>query len=128
MDKTILFIRYDKTKSKVEKIFSFIHYFFIFIFFRLTFSDILLIIDSFIQKSLLPYFTSKAPLEPDWFKITNPYFWHPFKGIIVTVTIYLMVAISAERFRAVCYPLSKRQVRLESKVILNLVKSNIKIS
>ena len=76
----------------------------------MTISDSLLIIDSFIQKSLLPYFTKKAPLEPDWFKISNPYFWHPFKGIIVTVTIYLMVAISAERFRAVCYPLSKRQV------------------
>ena len=85
----------------------------------------LLIIDSFIQKSLLPYFTSKAPLEPDWFKITNPYFWHPFKGIIVTVTIYLMVAISAERFRAVCYPLSKRQVSHASKVILNLGKNHI---
>ena len=80
------------------------------LYFRLTISDSLLIIDSFIQKSLLPYFTRNAPLEPDWFKISNPYFWHPFKGIIVTVTIYLMVAISAERFRAVCYPLSKRQV------------------
>ena len=79
--------------------------------FRLAMSDNLLIIDSFIQKSLIPYFTSNAPFEPDWFKISNPYFWHPLKGIIVTVTIYLMVAISAERFRAVCYPLTKRQVR-----------------
>ena len=79
--------------------------------FRLAMSDNLLIIDSFIQKSLIPYFTSNAPFEPYWFKISNPYFWHPFKGIIVTVTIYLMVAISAERFRAICYPLSKRQVR-----------------
>ena len=69
--------------------------------FRLAMSDNLLIIDSFIQKSLIPYFTSNAPFEPEWFKISNPYFWHPFKGIIVTVTIYLMVAISAERFRAV---------------------------
>ena len=39
-----------------------------------------------------------------------PYFWYPFRGIIVTVTIYMMLAISAERFRAVCYPLSKRHV------------------
>ena len=81
------------------------------LFHSLVFSDTLLIIDSFIQNALLPYFTANAPLEPEWFKISNPYFWHPFKGIIVTVTIYLMVAISAERFRAVCYPLSKRQVR-----------------
>ena len=39
-----------------------------------------------------------------------PYFWYPCRGIIVTVTIYMMLAISAERFRAVCYPLSKRHV------------------
>ena len=26
------------------------------------------------------------------------------------MTIYMMLAISAERFRAVCYPLSKRHV------------------
>ena len=82
--------------------------------FRLAMWDNLLIIDSFIQKSFIPYFTSNAPFEPDWFKISNPYFWHPFKGIIVTVTIYLMVAISAERFRAVCFPLSKRQVSILS--------------
>ena len=130
VDKTIHCIRYEifvnfiyifvkiVQRKKISSLILFLY----FIFFRLTFSDSLLIIDSFIQKSLLPYFTSKSPLEPDWFKITNPYFWHPFKGIIVTVTIYLMVAISAERFRAVCYPLSKRQVRLESLLIFNLGK------
>ena len=66
--------------------------------------------DSLIQKTIIPYFTSVSPLEPTWFRVMYPYFWHPFKGIIVTVTIYLMLAISAERFRAVCYPLSKRHV------------------
>ena len=50
--------------------------------------------------------------EPGWFILTYPYFWHPFKGIILTITIYMMVAISAERFRAVCYPLSKRHVSI----------------
>ena len=94
----------------------------VFISSRLTFSDILLIVDSFIQKSLLPYFTSYSPLEPDWFKISHPFFWHPFKGIIVTVTIYLMVAISAERFRAVCYPLSKRQVSINDNTSLRKIK------
>ena len=72
--------------------------------------DCLLIVDSFVQKSILPYFTSISPVEPHWFRVSFPYFWHPFKGIIVTVTIYMMVAISAERFRAVCFPLSKRHV------------------
>ena len=78
--------------------------------YRLAIADTLLIMDSIVQKSILPYFTRNSPLEPTWFKATYPYFWYPFKGIIVTATIYLMVAISAERFRAVCYPLSKRQV------------------
>ena len=84
-----------------------IHFCFIF---RLAICDCLLIVDSFIQNSILPYFTSISPLEPTWFKVTYPYLWYPFKGIVVTVTMYMMVAISAERFRAVCYPLSKRHV------------------
>ena len=77
---------------------------------RLSILDCLLIMDSFVQKSIIPYFTSISPLEPTWFRFTFPYFWYPFKGIIVTVTMYMVVAISAERFRAVCYPLSKRHV------------------
>ena len=65
-----------------------------------------------IQKTIIPYLTSLSPRDPDWYKISYPYFWHPFKGIIVAITIYLMVAISAERYRAVCYPLSRRHVSL----------------
>ena len=70
----------------------------------------MLIIDSFIERSILPYFAEGSPIEPVWFRATFPYIWHPFKGIINTLTIYMMLAISAERFRAVCYPLSKRHV------------------
>ena len=79
--------------------------------FRLAITDCLLIIDSFVQKSIIPYFTGELPSIPLWYKVTYPYFWHPFKGIIVTTTIYMIVAVSAERFRAVCYPLSRRHVR-----------------
>ena len=57
-------------------------------------------------------------MEPDWYKISYPYFWHPWKGIIVTVTIYLLVAISAERYRAVCHPLSRRHVSTSLKKYL----------
>ena len=71
-----------------------------------------MIVDSFIQKSIIPHFTSESPSDPLWFKLTFPYFWHPFKGIMVTVTIYMIVAVSAERYRAVCYPLSKRHVSI----------------
>ena len=43
-----------------------------------------------------------------WFKLSYPYFWHPAKGMIQTSTIFMVVAVSAERFRAFCYPMSKR--------------------
>ena len=65
-----------------------------------------------VQKTIIPYLTDLSPIEPDWYKISYPYFWHPWKGIIATVNIYLMVAISVERFRAVCYPLSRRHVSI----------------
>ena len=85
--------------------------------FRLSIADCLLIIDSFVQKSVLPYFAKESPLDPYWFKLTFPYFWYPFKGIIVAVNIYMMVAVSAERFRSVCYPLSKRYVSCYIKYV-----------
>ena len=78
--------------------------------FRLSVCDCVLIVDSVMQKSMLPYFTKDSPDMPVWFNDTNPYIWYPLKGIVVTVNIYLMVSISAERFRAVCYPLSRRHV------------------
>ena len=80
--------------------------------YRLAISDCLLIVDSFVQKSIIPHFTNESPSAPFWYKVTFPYIWHPFKGIIVTATIYMVVAVSAERFRAVCYPLSKRHVSI----------------
>lgn len=90
-------------------------------FLRLAVSDSLLIVDSIVQKSIVPYFMGNPGSflrEPGWFIVTYPYFWHPFKGIILTITIYMMVAISAERFRAVCYPLSKRHVSICNHFIL----------
>ena len=79
--------------------------------FRLAIFDNLFIVDSLIEKAILPYFTTISPRDPTWYKITYPYFWHPVKGIIRTITIYMMVVISAERYRSVCYPLCKRHVR-----------------
>lgn len=78
--------------------------------FRNSILDCFLIVDSFVQKAIVPYFSKDIGEEPAWFVITFPFVWYPFKGMIVTATIYMMVAISAERFRAVCYPLSNRHV------------------
>jgi hypothetical protein len=49
--------------------------------------------------------------EPHWFKMSYPYFWHPVKGMVKNGTIFMVVAVSAERYRAICHPLRKRQVR-----------------
>ena len=80
------------------------------ILFSLAITDCLLIVDSCITKSIIPNWANTDGIEPYWFRVSFPAFWHPFKGIIVTITIYMVVAVSAERFRAVCHPLSKRHV------------------
>ena len=41
-----------------------------------------------------------------------PYFWHPIKGIFLSSTIFMVVAVSAERFRAICHSMSKRHVSI----------------
>jgi len=61
-----------------------------------------------IQKAIVGNFLKP---EPHWFKLSYPYFWHPFKGMVKNGTIFMVVAVSAERYRAICYPLSKRQVK-----------------
>ena len=95
-----------------------------FLFSRLAVFDSLFIVDCLIEKSIIPYFTEISPKEPIWYKITFPYFWHPMKGIIRTITIYMMVVISAERYRTVCFPLCKRHVR--KLIIIILITINRK--
>ena len=42
---------------------------------------------------------------PDWFNVSYPYVIHPLKGMVQTGTIYMVVAVSAERYKAICFPL-----------------------
>ena len=73
----------------------------------LAVADSLLIMDMILEKSIIGNFLST---EPMWYKISYPYFWHPVcRGIIQSCTIFMVVAVSAERYRAVCHPMSKRQ-------------------
>ena len=48
--------------------------------------------------------------EPVWYKLSYALFWHPIKGIFHSASIFMVVAVSAERFRAVCYPFTTRHV------------------
>ena len=49
---------------------------------------------------------------PEWYNKTYPYVWHPIKGISLSATIFMVVAVSAERFRAVCHPFSRHHVSI----------------
>ena len=46
--------------------------------------------------------------EPYWYRILYPYLLHPFKNIALTSSIFMVVAISAERHRAIVDPLNHR--------------------
>jgi hypothetical protein len=49
------------------------------------------------------------PLLPlDRYRISYPYFLHPISSNVQSVTVFMVVAISAERYRAICHPLSLR--------------------
>ncbi len=46
--------------------------------------------------------------EPLWYRLLFPYVLHPLKGFCISASIFMVVAISAERHRAICSPLTHR--------------------
>ena len=69
--------------------------------------DTLLILDFILEISVMRVFNSRVA-EPMWYREAFPYLIHPARGILQTTVIFMIVAVSVERFRAVCYPLSHR--------------------
>ena len=57
-------------------------------------------VGTFIRSESLP--------EPLWYRVTFPYVLHPFKWFSISSSIFMVVAISAERHRAICSPLTHR--------------------
>ena len=45
---------------------------------------------------------------PDWYKFLYPYFIHPGKAIFVSATVFMVVAVSADRQRAICHSMLYR--------------------
>ena len=64
--------------------------------------DSLLIVVSVIETAVIGTFMNTLPM---WYKLAFPYFLNPFKGMVHTATIFMVVAVSAERYKAVCHPL-----------------------
>ena len=73
--------------------------------FSLSVIDVGLILDMVIQKCVAYYFE-----EPMWYRRLYPYVLHPIKGVLLNSSMFMIVAVSAERFRAICYPFSDNQV------------------
>ena len=48
---------------------------------------------------------SFLPELPFVYNYFYPFVIHPAKGIVQALTIYMVVAVSAERYKAVCHPL-----------------------
>jgi hypothetical protein len=73
----------------------------------LSIVDSLLIFVEVAETSIMGTLNDNADAmdPPTWYRLAYPYLLYPMKGMIRTATIYMVVAISAERFKAICYPL-----------------------
>ena len=65
---------------------------------------------------------------PEWYNKTFPYIWHPLKGMSLSATIFMVIAVSAERFRAVCYPMSRHHVSNLLEPVMIRINPSIEIS
>lgn len=67
--------------------------------------DLLLILTFILEFSILNEFLQG---QPYWYRMMFPYFVHPLKHILLSLCIFLMVAVSSERCQAICHPLRER--------------------
>ena len=64
--------------------------------------DSLVLINLMGENALLQTFLKKDPV---WYRAAYPKILHPLKGMVQTAAIYMVVAVSAERYKAVVHPL-----------------------
>lgn len=88
----------------------------------LSFWDFLLILDVMGEMSIIGVFMGK---EPMWFKVLYPWIIHPIRGFIQTTSMYMVVAVSTERFQAVCYPLAPRHSYIKFVIVAILISFGI---
>ena len=56
----------------------------------------------------LAYMDGFGNAQPAWYKTLFPLLLHPAKSILMSVCVYMIVAIAANRFQAICYPMKYR--------------------
>ena len=56
------------------------------------------------QLSILYNILTYSPLFR--YKVIFPYFWYPFKNVVTSGCVFMVVAVAAERYFAICKPLT----------------------
>ena len=54
--------------------------------------------------------------SPDWYKVLYPFVIHPGKTISMSATVFMVVAVSADRQRAICHPMLYRVRNLKPEM------------
>ncbi len=57
---------------------------------------------------------------PKWYISLYPYLLHPGKAISLSATVYMVVAVAADRQRAICHPMLYRVRRTTSLLSVNI--------
>ncbi|QQP49426.1 Uncharacterized protein FKW44_010101 [Caligus rogercresseyi] len=71
----------------------------------LSLTDLVLIIIFMAMSTSTITANFRSQNQPPWFKILFPYFLWPFGHIAITASVLMVVAVSAERYLAICRPL-----------------------
>ena len=81
-----------------------------------TLLSILLIIDSIcLVFILIEVLSNTFRLQVQLYDIFHPYFFHPFRNISLTSSIFMTIAIAHERYKAIQYPVLHRQNRRSTR-------------
>ena len=63
--------------------------------------------------------------SPNWYKVLYPFVIHPGKTISMSATVFMVVAVSADRQRAICHPMlyrvSQETLELANEVLIIFV-------
>ncbi len=72
---------------------------------NLAVADSLFLVSYVYDSSYLDAFQNSSP---DWYKRLFPHFFHPLKHMAMTTCVYMVVAVAANRFYAICKPMAYR--------------------
>eukprot|EP00093_Oithona_nana_P012280 12280.XXX_442860_446791_1 [CDS] Oithona nana genome sequencing. len=90
---TFIVLRKQRSRSNFHKMLM-----------TLTVNDSILIIFYLLSSAVIGSLSE----VPTWWKQLFPYVFHPLKAVTFSASIFMVVAVSAERYKAICYPLRHR--------------------